>query len=223
MRATHGRVWEAASQKGERPALTGVFFDAERGTLTASDIYIAVRVPCEVEDGDESGVIPADALKAAGAESLSVRGGKATLKLKDGERSWSLLDAVKSIDFDTILAGTPPGRTRIGINPELLLRAWKALGGKRADSMSPEILSPTSPLKPIRLSVGGADGDALVMPIRIEVGCVDVSVLDDDERLLPAIEKAARVLAGRKGRAKALVAFRAALAAGEGGDAPAAP
>src|SRR4051812_10454668 len=93
MRALVGRIWNAAATTDARPMLKGVYLDVETSTLTATDSYMAARVPCEVEDGDESGCIPVAALKEADGQSLRVSGGTATLTYLDGgTRTWKLIE-----------------------------------------------------------------------------------------------------------------------------------
>ena len=41
MKATVGRIWEAASVDDSRPALQHVWFDADAATLTAGQVIIA--------------------------------------------------------------------------------------------------------------------------------------------------------------------------------------
>ena len=102
-----------------RPILNAVRFDAKSATLTATDTYIAAQVPCKVEKGDESGIVPAAALKEADGKSLRIADGKAVLKLPDGERSWDLLEGTYPDAVDKVLAETPLANP-IGLNSVLL-------------------------------------------------------------------------------------------------------
>lgn len=220
MKATTGAIWEAASTVDSRPILNHVRFDAVAGTLTATNSYIAARVPCEVEDGDESGLIPAAALKAAKGASLVIRDGKATLKLADGERSWDLHDGVFP-DVDKIFGLYEPIEFPFGINHELLGACARALGcgGK---SYIPIKLHPSSPLKGIFAEAGSRlGGEGVLMPVRLDG---EQAPMRPDLTLpavvLAGVEAASAALRGRKGRKKAVDAFhtaalRATLAASE--------
>lgn len=216
VKATTGRIWEAASTEKERPILTGVMFDAVKATLTATNSYIAARVPCEVEDDDDSGLIPAVALKEANGRSLRIADGKATLMLPDGDRSWTLLDG-QFPDVDKIMAATPEAELRFGVNPELMQSLAHALGcgGK---SYVPLVLHPVSPLKGMRVA-GPRVGEGVLMPIRIadtNDGALPTAPdLNDDEAVIAAVRAAAAAIDGRRGKKKAAQAFRDALASFE--------
>jgi hypothetical protein len=212
VKANVGQIWEAASTEPTRPILTGVMFDAGAGTLTATNSYIAARVPCEVEEGDESGIIPAEAIKTAKGESLRVAKGKATLQLGNGERSWTLIEGVFP-DVDKILATTPEAATRFGVNPDLLRSLALALGcgGK---SYTPLVLHPVSPLKGM-LVAAPSEGVGVLMPVRIDGEKRDplptAPNIGDDEVLIAAVKAARAALDGRRGKKRAAQAFRAAL------------
>src|ERR1043165_2378632 len=55
----------AASGDAARPVLEDPYLDAEAGRLVATDSYILVSLPVELDEGDVSGWVPAEALKAA--------------------------------------------------------------------------------------------------------------------------------------------------------------
>lgn len=210
MKATTGAIWEAASSDDSRPVLNHVKFDAVAGTLTATNSYIAAVVPCEVEEGDESALIPAAALKAAKGSSLRVRDGKATLKLADGERSWDVLAEGAFPDMASIFSKYELIEFPFGVNPELMLSCAHALGcgGK---SYAPLILHPSSPLKGIRVT-SQRGGEGVLMPVRLEhQGDPQPSPdLTDPDVVLAGVHAAQRALAGRKGKRKAAEAFHAA-------------
>lgn len=213
MKATVGRIWEAASTDPSRPVLAHVAFDAKQKTLTATNSYVLAQVPCEVEAGDESGLIPAEAIKAAKGESLRIADGKATLKLRDGERSWTLLANGTFPDVEKILNGYEKIDAPFGVNPKLLKELGDALG---ADSMSPIALHPTHPLKGI-LATGVREGIGVIMPVRL-VGAPSLSEkpfalpdVTNDAAVIAGIEAAIATLGRRRGKKKAAQAFRDAL------------
>lgn len=209
MIANVGRIWEAASKERGRPVLMHVSFDVEKATLTATNSYLAARVPCEVEDGDESGLIPADAIKTAAGKSLRIADGKATLKLPDGERTWPLLVGSKFPDVDKILADTPKADVRFGLNARLLNDLGNAMG---ADTVV--ALHPVHPLKGM-LVTALPDTLGVLMPVRLPSnGVAPVTPdLSNDAAVLAGIEAAMSRINGRRGKKKAAQAFRDALKA----------
>ena len=214
MKATTGRIWEAASKDELRPVLTGVYFDAEKATLTATDSYIAARVPCEVEDGDESGLIPAAALKMAAGRSLRIADGKATLALPNGERSWDLIVGLFP-KVDEILAAAGRVGNPFGLNADLLRQLSQALGGGGTNYM-PVVLHPVSPVRGILVTTH--EGEGVIMPVRVhgtaEIRRDDVAAdLSDDDVVRAGVLAAMGALQQRRGKRKAAQAFRDAVLA----------
>jgi hypothetical protein len=216
VKATTGRIWEAASTEASRPVLMHVMFDAKKGTLTATDSYVIARVPCEVEEGDESGLIPAAALKTAAGKSLHIADGKATLKLADGERSWPLLTGATFPDADKIISGYPPVDAPFGLNTRLLRELGNALG---AVDHLPIALHPVHPLKGILVN-GPAPGGAtvgVIMPVRLdghhEAPPLRAPDLSNDAAVLSGVQAAVAALDKRRGKKKAAQAFRDAVLA----------
>jgi hypothetical protein len=206
-----GRIWEAASTDSSRPVLTAISFDAVKGTLTATDSYVMARVPCEVEEGDESGLIPSEALKTAKGRSLTIAGGKATLALPDGERTWNLLDGTAP-NFDKILGDTPEIDAPFGLNADLLKKLALALNN---GSLGPLALHPVHPRKAIRVEAG-KDGEGVIMPVIVRTDGAPLppkpADLTDDDKLITAIKAATAQLDKRRGKRKAAQAFREAIA-----------
>lgn len=213
MKATTGRIWEASSAEPSRPLLTGVMFDAVKATLTATNSYIAARVPCEVEDGDDSGIIPAVAIKEAKGRSLRIADGKATLTLPDGDRSWTLITGTFP-DCDSIFDNYPAISSPFGLNAGLLRQLSDALGCDTKNHI-PVALHPVSPLKGMRVTAP-REGEGVIMPVRIP-GSDDAPFkaaadLGDDEAVIAAVRAAASAIDKRRGKKKAAQAFRDALA-----------
>lgn len=170
MKATVGRIWEAASRDAGYPVLTHVRFDAVEATLAASNSFIAARVPCEVEDGDESCLIPAAAIEEADGRSLRVADGKATLQFKDGgERSWPVMSIdVKFPAIDELIDRAAVTEIQIAVDPNSLQRLGAALGvgGK---SNGPVVLHPVTTLTAMRVHTSG-DVLGVIMPSRVSGG-----------------------------------------------------
>lgn len=221
MKVTVGRIWEAASDEKSRPHLAAVFFDAEKATLTATNSYIAARVPCEVEDGDESGLIPAAAVKATivGKKRLSlhVADGAATLQLPDGVRVWNLLPTGKFPDMiDSIFARALETDVQFGINTKLLAQVARALGHDQA------AIHPVSPLAPIRVAPEASGAQGVVMPVRLSGTSRTIEAIkardaiDNDDAVIAAARAAIAAIEKRRGKKRAAQAFRDALAGAAG-------
>lgn len=170
-----------ASRDASRPVLSHVYLNTERARLEATNTYAAALVPVEIEEGDDSGLIPAAALKAQrkaskyAAASLGVNG-KVTLATSEGEQTW-LKGEGQWPDFDRL---TPAefSSFRIGLNPKLLLELAQALGNPEcvtiefarvADKEEGEGVGAfPAALKPMKVTVpAGGDSYGILMPIPI--------------------------------------------------------
>lgn len=127
-------IERAASSDESRPVLCHAYLNVEDGTLEATDSYMAVIVPVEIEDGDTSGPIPRDALKAQRKASkrypasLSVNGDVALRDTYEGtEQTWKRPDVGQWPNLRKITPDDLSG-FRIGLNAAKLLDLAKALG-----------------------------------------------------------------------------------------------
>ena len=123
-------IERVASRDKSRPVLSHVYLNTEKGRLEATNSFAAAMIPCEVEDGDESGLIPSDALKAQRKasryyRSLSVNG-DIRLSTSEGEQSWKKGEG-QWPDFDRLTPEEFSG-FRVSLNPKLLLELAQALG-----------------------------------------------------------------------------------------------
>ena len=171
-------IWEAASDDESRPVLTCVYFDVEQATLSASDSYILAEVPCVVEAGDISGLIPAIALRKAAAAALGsftnrdaqvvVADGYATFTGKHGEEQrWPLVDG--TFPFSTVAVAALFERNTatvdepFGMNHRLFGCITRAMGYNDRGNTSVR-LHQTGPRSAVY--VEGADGArGLIMPV----------------------------------------------------------
>lgn len=55
---------KVASKDKSRPVLSCAYLDTERQVIEATDSYRLVSIPVEIEEGDVSGLIPIEAMKA---------------------------------------------------------------------------------------------------------------------------------------------------------------
>lgn len=174
-------IERVTSKDKARPALTHAYLNTERGTLEATNSYAAVVVPVEIEEGDESGLIPAEALKAQRKASkyteasLSVNG-NVSLATPEGEQSWKKGEG----QFANLHQLTPTewSNFRIALNPKFLLELAQALGDPESVTLEfvrqtdkdegEDVGSFPSPLRPMRVTVPrGGDSYGILMPIRI--------------------------------------------------------
>ena len=175
-------VERVASSDKARPVLSYVHLNVENGTLEATDSHKAVVIPVEIEDGDTSGPIPPEALKAQrkaskyGAASLSANGG-VSLTTPEGEQTWVRPDAGVFPNLAQVTAAEY-SRFRICLNPKYLLELAHALGNP--EQVVVEFARPIdkvegddtgaflNPLKPMRVTVpSGGDSYGILMPILI--------------------------------------------------------
>ena len=175
-------IERVASRDASRPVLTHVYLNAEKNRLEATNSYAAVLVPCETEEGDESGLIPAEALKAQrkaskySAASLSVNG-DVRLSTPEGEQAWKKGEG-RWPDFDKLMPEEYSG-FRIGINPKLLLELAQGIGSPenvvlefalQGDKTEGEGVGYfPSPLRAVRVTTtqGTEAAHGILMPIRI--------------------------------------------------------
>lgn len=173
---TASKIWECAGKDRTRPILTYVHLaiedtdDGRKGWLEATDSYVLARVPViSLDPDDTAGLIPVDVLKAAAKDSNGVLSCNGSFSLADG-RSWPRPEDLGTFpeakhlipDADTF----DPERTSapFGIDPALLVRALKALGGRKHVRV---IVN--TPLKPVLIeALGGVPGaQCVLMPTRL--------------------------------------------------------
>lgn len=165
-----------------RPILSNVHLNAEKGTLEATDSYMAVVIPVEVEEGDESGLIPPNALKAQrkaskrSNASLRVNG---DIHLSSPEREQSWVKPTEGQFFPDLELITPDewSSFRIRLDPEKLLNLAKALGADHTVTLEFALQRGKvegegtgfypSNLRPIRVTSGLENAYGILMPVRI--------------------------------------------------------
>lgn len=157
---------------------------------------------------DEAAFKAAAGIKGA---SLAIRGGKATLKLADGERTWDLYEG-NFPDIESVIAKYDAVDVPFGVNPELLATLGKALGGGGRQYNPILLHAPPSPLLAMRVEMPRDSSHGVVMPVRTErtVDPKPRADLTDPDVVLAGVTAAARALARRKGKLKAVDAFHAA-------------
>lgn len=169
-------IERAASKDAARPILTYVHLNTELERLEATNSYVAAVIPVEVEEGDESGLIPVEAIKAqrkaskSEAASLTVNGDDARLSTPEGEQSWRKGEGT----FPDIASLEPENLSdfQIGLNPKYLLELAQALGSPEAIKLQfiQEADSVPSNKRGMRVTPLAGDEGAfgILMPIRVE-------------------------------------------------------
>jgi DNA polymerase-3 subunit beta len=144
MKLPTARIEEAAAEKDIRYYLNGVYVDAERGRLVATDGHI---LACHVHEpnGQKSAIVPIDVVKAA-----RVGGRKATLEIRavtEEHTNQPMFEATngrtgavlrnqpidgKFPEYQRVIPEKPAGEPTITLNAELLVRLQRALSEKPA-------------------------------------------------------------------------------------------
>lgn len=164
-----GRI---ASTDYTRPHLTSVFLDVENKRMYATDGRALAVVPCEVDVGDRSGMLPVEAVGRArrmkqpeiAARKRLARVGKEVMYTRPGASPVPVDSVIPKFKYGD--AGT----VSISLNPEFLLNAAKAIGrGKEFTGSALVTLTfqPTeNELSPIVLSWEDEEAHAVLMPGR---------------------------------------------------------
>lgn len=156
-----------------RPVLTKIHLNVEAGEIQVTDSYMAARFPVEVEDGDTSGPIPVDALKASRKPPLK-RGDETRIAL-NGDAQVLQGDFVyltvpretADYTFPDIPRLYPDAipTLEIGLNAKMLYQLAKAMG---SDTVRLRFLGA---LQPVRVEAIGRYGDdepaAIIMPVKL--------------------------------------------------------
>ena len=170
MRFNHDfQIHLSASTDAYRPHLNGVYLDAEKGRLVATNGTMLASVPCEVEHGDEAGILPADAIKAArkvagakGEPGIACNGSAAV----HGGASYPRDKDVQFPPYEKVVpAPSPEDEVVIGLDAALLLKLAKSLGSKGHVRLT---IRKDDPLHPIRVEpTSGEDAFGILMPVRV--------------------------------------------------------
>lgn len=190
------KVAAAASKDESRPALTGAWLDTAAGELRATDSYIAVRMPVEIDTGDTDGWLSADTLARSckrDGGGIAANGSAAvyTVPAGCGAPSPNDIDALTVASFPRPDLGTAPNLPQlwpverdgftVGLNAGFLKRLADALGADdsvvRLTFQQDEAGRP-NPLRPIIVTTGKSSPDrydgrtgvaapeGLIMPVR---------------------------------------------------------
>lgn len=176
-------IERATSSDKTRPVLSCAHLNVDKGRIEATDNYMAVVLPVEIEEGDTSGLIPAEALRALRkANGRHVRfslacNGDVELNTPDGVQTWKRpegqfpnLDQITPSEFSSF---------RVVIDPAKLYALAKALGADRhvliEFSLQPsaeegeDVGFFPSNLRPMRVTADNNSNEAwgILMPARI--------------------------------------------------------
>jgi len=156
----------AVSKRPAVPVLHHCRLDAEAGVIEATDGFLAVRVPAIIEEGDTTGVVPADALKLArtiGDKDDAVRLNCNGAVEVPGVASFERHTQQGFPNIPTAFDGLPQkAKITVGINAAILHQAAKALG---TDQVRVEVFSQRHGIRVTPLH--GLGGEAIVMPVKI--------------------------------------------------------
>ena len=133
----HYKPWLAVSHDDSRPHLTHVLLDVAKKVLVATNGHIMAIIPCEVEDGDVGGLIPAFALEyarkhrhAEDAANDVVRVGCASLEeVSCYDAKFKRPQGLEFPPWEAVLPNYEGRAThRINVDAEYLRRASSAIG-----------------------------------------------------------------------------------------------
>lgn len=190
------KVAAAASRDESRPKLTAAWLDTAAGELRATDSYIAVRMPVEIDAGDTDGWITADALERSRKRDgggIAANGAAAVYDAPAGGETYSPagIEQATVASFPRPDLGTPPKLEQlwpedrdgftVGLNAGFLKRLADALGS--ADGVvhltfAADNQDRPNPLRAILVRVPGSSGErgdgrtglaapeGLIMPVR---------------------------------------------------------
>lgn len=177
-------VEKAASTRKEdrelRHALTGVYFDAGRNRLVATDGFTLALVPVETDGTDESGIIPVDGLKTIRGTrkqtlNVQIADGQVTLGVDDGPSYTTGLIDAEFPDYNVIASAPDTWDTSVsvGLDLRLLNKVAEAIGCKNKPVVLTLHLNDGGEVtaavrvKP-RIRVNGDEGIGFLMPMHIE-------------------------------------------------------
>lgn len=134
-----------ASKDASRPVLTRVHLNAEQSVVEVTDSYMLARFPVELDEGDTSGPIPVDALKAARKPPNKYRDVSIALNGNAEVRQYGENPAEPDTPYLTVPRDVEPyqfpdtlrlipenlSEFEIGLDAGLLYRLAKAMGNER--------------------------------------------------------------------------------------------
>ena len=180
------------SKDAHRTALTKVHLNAEKSQVEVTDSYMLARFPVELDEGDTSGPIPLDALKAsrkpmlkhvAQSHGTSIRcNSHVEVRHAFGEDAsepyLTMARDEAEYTFPNVDQLVPENlaKFRIGLNADKLSKLAKAMGCGPNDGVELRFAqgldgNPSS-LRPILvrpISKGDGSPDGLLMPIRLPI------------------------------------------------------
>ena len=179
------KIENALSKDPTRPQLMAAWYDVENKTLTATDGHRLTRIAVTVDEGDHTGWITADAIKAA-RKAVPKRVDDAqilangALVVPKGPTFARPSDEVKPPPFDQVIpdpySETETTRKRsefFGINPDYLADAMAAMGGKgiaiyqTGGNLDPVIVTPRPWKSQAEFEQLKRESITVVMPMRL--------------------------------------------------------
>lgn len=180
----HLRPEAVAAKEGSRYAINTAWYDAETRTVNATDGRVAVQIAVDADPGEETGILPADALKAfrkvaKGVDMLEIDQSNGEVRClgqthardrADDHRFPKVADVMpKREKAWTRKDGVAPLYTVIGVNVKMLAALGKAMG---TDTVRLQITDENSPIRVDVIDLGDrkATGEAwgAIMPISAE-------------------------------------------------------
>lgn len=164
----HFRPEKAIDKDVGRPELLNAHLDVERGVIEATDRHIVVRIPVEVEEGDVSGPVTADALTSSrrGTERVICEVDALVTDVASYRRPRPLSP------FPDLTALIPEDEQvvwSVGVNAALLFRLATAMGADEVVLEFTGVGDVEDKLRPVRVTPLGKKSQGalgLLMPVR---------------------------------------------------------
>lgn len=172
MKIPKSKIELATSQEPSRYTLQAVHYDAEKKRFAATDGHILAVIPAEVSEGDHSGLISLDTMKAlrqlqkpskialevSTNGKISAEWGGSKIENEYATGTFPDIDRVMP-KFD--------GKPTIGIDAALLIRLAQALSENCTNKRAVVSLWIKDANSAIGVKVGDSDAEGVIMPVRV--------------------------------------------------------
>lgn len=132
--AKNAKIDRVVSAETSRYAIHGVYLDVAKSSLVATNGRSLASIPCEVEEGDVSGIIPVEAVKLAGkgrgdTGRICVNGNVRVLDAKGVETTMAKIEG-NFPDYARLMQDNSGAehRIRLAIDVKILLDLAAAMG-----------------------------------------------------------------------------------------------
>jgi len=165
------QIHEVASKDDTRYVLKGIYIDAEDKKIVATDGCVIASLPIKECSGDVNGIVPTEAWKRLLQDHKRNRATEIRFTLSEKHIEWDWCGKAELIvgkypSYKQVIPGESAHKDllEVGLDPDLLLRAVKALGGKKGSYIV--TLNQLEYGSPIRINKAGVNAQCVLMPAR---------------------------------------------------------